>query len=55
MIHCILFCVVCGSEDNRNTAHYPDELNPEWYVQTPAESVEITTPNVSFYTWHMAT
>ena len=35
------------SEDNKNSAHRPDQFNPEWYVQTPADSIVITTTNVS--------
>jgi hypothetical protein len=33
------------SDDNQNSAHRPDHLNPEWYVQTPANRIVITTAN----------
>ena len=32
-----------------NSAHSPDESNPEWFVQTPADSTMITTAEVCIH------
>lgn len=42
----LIFFVLC-SDDNHNSAHYPDEMNTEWCVQTPANRIVITSHNVS--------
>ena len=33
--------------DNFNSAHLGDEVNPQWYVQSQAESLRAVTTNVS--------
>ena len=35
------------SNDSENTAHKPDAFNPEWYIQTPAQKINVTTDIVS--------
>lgn len=41
-----IILVLC-SDENHNSAHYPDEMNTEWCVQTPANRIVITSRNVS--------
>ena len=36
------------SDDNENTAHYPDAFNTKWCIQTPAQKISITTNTVSW-------
>ena len=36
------------SNDNRNSAHSPDDANPLYYVQTEEGRLNLLTPNVSF-------
>ena len=47
-LHVIIMQVifVC-SDDNRNSAHEPDAYNPEWYIQTPAQNINVTASTVS--------
>lgn len=49
----LLQCITClsFSNDNENTAHEPDAFNPEWYIQTPAQQINITANSVNLKLW----
>ena len=43
---CLINLYTC-SNDSENTSHEPDASNPEWYIQTPAKKIHVTTDIVS--------
>ena len=43
----IIVIVPYYSDDNENTAHSPDAFNSKWYIQTPAQRINVATSNVS--------